>query len=160
MPEPASPRRFLVPVDHPHGSSDAIAVASYLARAVNGSLTLLAVVPLAVPPAGIADTGTIPVTLSAPERQETIDRLARERLDEVAGGIGDDLDVRTELSWGPAGPAIVDAVNEHGYDLVVVPSRREGTLGHLVHDHAVRQVLHHSPVPVLVVPTDDALHDG
>jgi hypothetical protein len=31
--------------------------------------------------------------------------------------------------------------------------RRESQVAHLFHDHADRYVLHHSDVPVLVVPT-------
>jgi hypothetical protein len=54
--------------------------------------------------------------------------------------------------WGHTGAAVVDALEEGGYDLVVVPSRRKSALGQLVHDDAVREILHHSPVPVLVVP--------
>jgi nucleotide-binding universal stress UspA family protein len=49
--------------------------------------------------------------------------------------------------------AAVAAAREQQADLVVVPMRQEGELRHLMHDHADRHVLHHSDVPVLVVPT-------
>lgn len=157
MSDRAALRRFLVPVDHANGSSGAVDVASQLARAAQGSLTLLALASLAVPPAGVAGMGAVPPTLGDRGEQEIIDRLARERLDDVAAGLGDGLDVRTELSWGSVASAVLDAVDEGGYDVVVVASRREGALGHLVHDHTVRQILHHCPVPVVVVPATEAL---
>jgi nucleotide-binding universal stress UspA family protein len=52
----------------------------------------------------------------------------------------------------------VEVAREQRADLVVIPMRRAKELAHLLHDHADRYVLHHSDVPVLVVPTDG--HDG
>jgi nucleotide-binding universal stress UspA family protein len=151
MAAPATPHRLLVAVDT-NGSSEALDFACRLARRLDGTVTLLAVAPMAVRPAAAPGLGTEPVTLGEPEEQQMIDRLAREHLDEVATRVGDGLDVRTALSWGPAGQAIVDELDGGEYDLAVVAARREGALGHLIHDHAVRHVLYHSPVPVLVVP--------
>jgi nucleotide-binding universal stress UspA family protein len=68
--------------------------------------------------------------------------------------VPDGLHCRTMLTWGPVGPTLVEAAREQNADLVVVPIRRESELAHLVHDHADRYVLHHSDVPVIVVPTN------
>ena len=149
MSEPC-PRRVLAPVDLESGPSEAVEVAAQLARALEGSLMLFAVVPVAAPAPGVPEV--ISPDLTEPGEQASIDRIARERLDQVAARVGDGLDVRTELGWGPTGPAVVDALEDGDYDMVVIPSRREGALAHLAHDHVLRQVLHHSPVPVLVVP--------
>lgn len=56
--------------------------------------------------------------------------------------------------WGSTGPAIVDAARREATDLVVVPMRRATPVGHVLHDGADRYVLHHSDVPVLVVPVE------
>jgi nucleotide-binding universal stress UspA family protein len=48
------------------------------------------------------------------------------------------------LRWGATGPAIVDAARQEQVDLVVVSTR--GSADHYV--------LHHSEVPVLVVPVE------
>ena len=152
-----SPQRFLVPVDHSEPSSEAVDVASQLAHGLNGTLTLLAVVPLAAPVTGADGLVAGPVPLAESGEQEALDRLARERLDEAAARIGEELDVRTAIAWGPAGPAIVEKADENGHDYVVVGTRREGALGHLIHDRTVRHVLRHSPVPVLVVPATGAI---
>ena len=148
-----APYRFLLPVDCSTSTSEPLDAATRLARGVNGSVTLLAVVPLAPPPSDLNDLARGTGVGADPEEQEVLDRLARERLDEVVAGIEDGLDVSTEVSWGPVGPAIVDEVQQGAHDLVVISIRQEGELGHLVHDHTLRHVLHHSPVPVLVVPT-------
>jgi nucleotide-binding universal stress UspA family protein len=61
------------------------------------------------------------------------------------------------------GSALVAAAREQDADLIVVPIHRESELAHIVHDHADRYVLHHSDVPVLVVPTgahDTAQRNG
>jgi nucleotide-binding universal stress UspA family protein len=82
-----------------------------------------------------------------------MDHLANENLDEVAARIGDDVTVSRALSWGSVGPAIVEQTETGEYDFVVIPWPERGALGHLLHDHAARQVLDHSRVPVLVVRT-------
>ena len=61
---------------------------------------------------------------------------------------------RTVLCWAPIGPAIVDAAAHEAADLVVVPMRRAGALGHLLHDGSDWYVLRHCAVPVLVVPVE------
>jgi nucleotide-binding universal stress UspA family protein len=62
----------------------------------------------------------------------------------AAGLLADALGAEVILAWGAAGPAIVDAARQEQVDLVVV-SMRGGA------DH---YVLHHSEVPVLVVPVE------
>jgi nucleotide-binding universal stress UspA family protein len=151
MPKRHAPRRFLVAVDDEDESLEAVHVAASLARAADGTLTLVATVPLSMPHTTPPGLGAEPA-LDEPAEQELIDRLAQERLDAAAAQIGDGLDVRTELCWGPEGPGIVDRTETGRHDMLVVPLRRESALGHLVHDHTLRHVLHHSLIPVLVVP--------
>jgi nucleotide-binding universal stress UspA family protein len=77
----------------------------------------------------------------------------RERLEEIAGGLPASVRVRTMVTWGPLGPALVAIAREQEADLAVIAMHREGEWRHLTHDHADRHVLHHIDVPVLVVPT-------
>jgi nucleotide-binding universal stress UspA family protein len=63
------------------------------------------------------------------------------------------VSVRTTATY-ISDPFDLEAAREHDADLVVVPMRaRAHELGHVLHDHADRYVLHHCDVPVLVVPT-------
>jgi nucleotide-binding universal stress UspA family protein len=131
---------------------ETIDLSTRLAHEVNGSVTLFAVVPLPLPPGDLGGLGPVPEAGAALEQQGQLERLARERLEEVVARVGDGLNMRARISWGPVGPAIIDEIEQGAHDLVVFPTRREGELGHLVHDHTLRHVLHHSAVPVLVVP--------
>jgi nucleotide-binding universal stress UspA family protein len=88
------------------------------------------------------------------EHQRLLDQIMSERLEDLAEAMPDGLGCRTMLTWGPVGPTLIEAAREQQVDLVVVPIRREGELAHLLHDRADRYILHHSDVPVIVVPTD------
>jgi nucleotide-binding universal stress UspA family protein len=147
----ASPRRILVPVDTLPGCGTALEHATGLAAALAAELVLLGIAPVAdaAPALPDLDGGPLP---AVSDEQRLLDGLAQERLDEAAGAVPPSVRPRTVLTWGPAGPAIADAAHDEGADLVVVPMRRESELAHLLHDHTDRHVLHHSPVPVLVVP--------
>ena len=86
------------------------------------------------------------------ERQQLLDRMIAERLDELTAALPA-VRLRTVQSYGPVGAALTAVAAREHADLVVVPIRREREFAHFVHDHADRYVLHHSDVPVLVVPT-------
>lgn len=144
-------RRLLVLIDRSDESAAALAVAARLARALEATLTLLAVAPVAVTPVPRGDAAPIGITALDAEEQAVIDRLAREYLAEVAARLGD-IAVETALSWGPGGPAVVAEAAQGEHDLVVLPWHSCGMIGHVLHDHAARHVLDHCAVPVLVVP--------
>jgi nucleotide-binding universal stress UspA family protein len=146
-------RRIIAPVTFAHDSLEGAAVAAELAVALCAELVLAGIAPVA-PPAPTRDTPTVIETLQRQaEEQRLLDRIVGERLDELAATLADDVRCRTLLLWGSVGPALVEAAHEEEADLIVIPIRREGELAHLVHDHADRYVLHHSDVPVVVVPT-------
>ena len=94
-----------------------------------------------------------PVAPDSPEQQQLRDRLAQERLDELAARVRDGLDVRTLLTWGTLGPTVVEATETGDHDIVVIAWPDRGALGHLVHDHAALHVLDHCRLPVLAVPS-------
>jgi nucleotide-binding universal stress UspA family protein len=56
------------------------------------------------------------------------------------------------VTWeGPSGPSIVAAATAERADLVVVGSRSRNVLGRVVAGSVSDYVVHHSPVPVMVV---------
>jgi nucleotide-binding universal stress UspA family protein len=153
----SAPSRILVAA---RGQDDDRAVVLYAARlasSLGAELILVAIAPLVAGPATTAyPLDAFDLTADV-ERQEVVDRLARENLDELASTLAPALPKASALTWGPPGPATAEAVREHDADLVVIPMRaREHELGHVLHDHADRYVLHHCDVPVLVVPTTSA----
>jgi nucleotide-binding universal stress UspA family protein len=148
----AAPRRILVPVDGSRAAEAALHVGVALARGLGATLTLLATAPLVeepIPTTALAAYGTL---VLPEEQQEALDQRAKGEVDEAAAELPADVDVRTCVSAGPAGPAIVDEVASGGHDLVVLCRHGRGTVGRLLHDHTAHHVLDHSGVPVLVLP--------
>jgi nucleotide-binding universal stress UspA family protein len=144
-------RHVIVPVDPSGDASAATARAAHLAEQLHAELILLGVSPWAIEPNSIA-----PVLAGSPRdpavAQERLDRLTQKHLDQASAGLPAGVTCRTVIGWGSLGPAIVDAAQANGADLIVLPMRTGGGLSHLLHDGADRHVLHNSPVPVLVVP--------
>ncbi|HEX2085981.1 MAG TPA: universal stress protein [Solirubrobacteraceae bacterium] len=157
MPNIETPRSVLVAVElHDRDRGETVTTAAAYAAALGAELILAGVAPIAEPVLTNAAVALGPPSAPPVAEQQVIDRLARERLAELAAHVPDGVPARTVLNWGPLGPAIVATAEMEDAGLVVVPMRREGALGHLLHDGADRYVLHQSRVPVLVVPVEDA----
>lgn len=124
-----------------------------LARGLRATLTLLGVGPLTEPPIPGTALAAYGALLLPEEEQEEVDRQALSRLDETVAQLPGDLDVRTALGAGSAGPAIVEEAATGVHDLIILPWHGNGTVGHLLHDHTAHHVLEHSRIPVMVVPT-------
>ena len=69
--------------------------------------------------------------------------------------VPDDVSVTTVLTEEPIRPAILERIDEGHHDLVVMGSRGRGTVRSAVLGSVSHHVLHHSPVPVLVVHADE-----
>lgn len=147
-----TPHRLITPVTLAEDSCEAVGVAAALAAALGAELVLAGIAPAAMPEP-LLDTPDLEGRAQQMQDQHLLDRLVTERLEELARALPRSVRTRTLLTSGPVGPALVDAAREQRADLIVVPIHRESELAHLVHDHADRYVLHHSDVPVLVVPT-------
>jgi nucleotide-binding universal stress UspA family protein len=150
----SAPSRILVVVPTQDHDPAVVRYAAQLSSALGAELILVAIAPI-VPTRPTATYVSDPFDLEAAhEQQEIVDRLAREQLDGLASTLAHTLARESVLTWGPPGPATVEAARDHDADLVVVPmGARDHKLGHVLHDHADRYVLHHCDVPVLVVPT-------
>ena len=79
---------------------------------------------------------------------ERVLRAAVERVPE-------DVSVTTVLTEEPIRPAILERIEAGRHDLVVMGSRGRGTVRSAVLGSVSHHVLHHSPVPVLVVHADE-----
>jgi nucleotide-binding universal stress UspA family protein len=147
-------RRVIAPVTFAHDSLEAAAVAAELAAALGAELVLAGIAPVAPLESSNGTITEVDAMQRQAEHQRLVDQILSERLEELAEAMPDGLRCRTMLTWGPVGPMLVEAAREQEADLVVVPIRRESELAHLLHDRADRYVLHHSDVPVIVVPTN------
>ena len=89
---------------------------------------------------------------------EDADRTARERTRELAEGewvqplreAG--VDFRVEIREGSPGRGLLEAAAERGADLIVVGRRGHGELTDLVLGSVGHHLIHHSRMPVVVVP--------
>jgi nucleotide-binding universal stress UspA family protein len=146
-----APRRIAVPVTLAANSDGVVATATALAAALDAELLLVGIAPPSPPrPASRVADGN---WLATDSEQHLLDLLVRERLDELGGDAPPAVRVRSILTWGPPGPALIEAARDERAELIVVGMRRrESSLGHALNDHADRHVLYHSDVPVLVVP--------
>ena len=77
-------------------------------------------------------------------RAEAILRRARDR---VPG----DVSVSTILSTDPIEPSLIRQIKDGRHDLVVMGSRGRGAMRSALLGSVSHYVLHHSPVPVLIV---------
>jgi nucleotide-binding universal stress UspA family protein len=146
-----TPRRIITPVTLAEASYEAVGVAATLAAALGAELVLAGIAPAAFPEPQL-DTPDVERLTRQMQEQELLDRVVAERLEDISGALPRTLHVRSVQTTGPIGDALVAAAREQKADLIVVPILRESELAHLLHDHVDRYVLHHSDVPVLVVP--------
>lgn len=141
-------RNILVAVDGSAHAQRAVAEAADLASATNAKITLITVV--SDPNAWVLGTsfGT-PVDLEALQEATTAEH--RRLLNDAVAGLPEELHAHEVLAHGPPAHAIVRQVEAAGHDLVVMGSRGRGGVRALMLGSVSHQVLHTSPVPVLVV---------
>lgn len=136
-------RNLLVAVDGSKESSFALADAIDLALASNARLTVLHVEP---PP-----PGTLSTTPAGAAAAAALPACHEKLLREAVASVPNELPVTTLLRHGPPAHEIVKAARELGSDLIVIGSRGRGRATAALLGSVSHQVLHESPVPVLVV---------
>jgi len=137
---------ILVAVDGSQHADHALADAIDLADREHARITLFtAVVP---PPAaaffGATGDAVADIYQQVEARAEAILRRARDR-------VPDHLSVSTILSTEPVEPALIRQIKNGHHDLVVMGSRGRGAVRSALLGSVSHYVLHHSPVPVLIV---------
>jgi nucleotide-binding universal stress UspA family protein len=137
---------ILVAVDSSAHADQALAHAIDLAESEHTRLTLITAVTNLPAAAYVGMTGAAAATLSEAARSdaEAILRRAREL-------VPDDLPVTTMLTDPPVRLALIRQIKEGHHDLVVLGSRGRGAVRSALLGSVSLYVLHHSPVPVLIV---------
>jgi nucleotide-binding universal stress UspA family protein len=143
---------ILVAVDGSPDAEQALTEAIDLAESERARLTLITAVAQ-VPPTAYLATGTGVATLvdDARAEAESILRRARKR-------IPDDIAERWVLSEQPIRAALKQQIAEGGHDLVVMGSRGRGAVRAALLGSVSNYMLHHSPIPVLVVHAGCSQH--
>ena len=143
--------RLLVAFDGSTHAQAALAAAIELAQTSHGRLTVMAVAPESTLWWGVASE--VPSDLGALDRSN--EREFQTMLDRAVEAIPPDVPVTKLLTGGTiAGAILAEAAN---HDLIVMGSRGRGELRSLLLGSVSHEVLHSSPVPVLVVHRDPSV---
>jgi len=140
---------ILVAVDGSAHADRALSEAIDIARSSNARLTIITAV--SEPRTGM--TMALAAGAAAglgPALMREADRILRAAADRVP----DDVSVTTILTEKPIRSAILERIREGNHDLVVMGSRGRGTVRSAVLGSVSHHILHHSPVPVLIVHAD------
>ena len=142
--------RILVAVDETPAASFALRHVVPYAVDQHSQLTLLTVVPH--PPRSVLAAG---VSLQQLEAQ--IESEAATHLREVAATLPQDLSVTTVLRHGDPAEEILALLREQPFDVLCMGARGRGRVTGALLGSVSTAVLHHSPVPVIVLhPPPDA----
>jgi len=144
--------RILVAIDETPASAFALRHVVPYAIDQGSRLTLLSVVPH--PPASVAVGGMSPRLL-----MEEMEKKADARLRRVTATLPQNLPVTTILRQGDPAEEILRVLREQPVDLVCMGARGRGRVTGALLGSVSSAVLHHSPVPVVVLhpppETDD-----
>jgi len=139
---------ILVTVDGSPDAEQALTEAIDLAECEQTPLTLItAVTQLPATAYMTAGEALRRLVEDAHADAEAILRRARER-------VPDDLPVTAVLTEQPIRAALIDQIAKGEHDLVVMGSRGRGAVRAALLGSVSHYVLHHSPVPVLIVHAD------
>jgi nucleotide-binding universal stress UspA family protein len=141
---------ILVAVDGSADADQALTQAIDLAEAEHARLTIFAAVVM--PPSevywGGGAAAAADLARNAETEAEAILRTAVER-------VPNDVSVSTVLSKEPVRPALLHQIKSGGHDLVVMGSRGRGAVRAVLLGSVSHYVLHHGPVPVMIVHAEE-----
>ena len=142
-------RNILVAIDGSPDSDQALTQAIDLAESEHSRLTLFSAVVMPSAGAYIGGGGEVAATIAreAEAETETILRTA-------ARQVPDQVSLSTVLSREPVRHALINQIKTGTHDLVVMGSRGRGAVRSVLLGSVSHYVLHHSPVPVLIVHAD------
>ena len=139
---------ILVAVDGSVDADEALAQAIDLAESEHTRLTLIT---------GVAELPPTVYLLAGEETGHLLENAyaqAEAILRQACDRVPDDLPVTTILSEQPIRTALICRIKKGHHDLVVMGSRGRGAVRAALLGSASHYVLHHSPVPVLIVHAD------
>jgi nucleotide-binding universal stress UspA family protein len=137
--------KILIATDGSDLSKEAENQGLELAEKYGGSVTVLYVEDINIPPAMVG-----PYALAVEENVEEIQNLGKEIVEEVKEkGKKMGVTVTTMLLKGHPAEEIINQADK--FDIVIVGSLGRSGLAHLLIGSVAEKVVRHSPVPVLVV---------
>ncbi len=134
-------RKVLVPWDFSRASEEALHAALSMVSQPGDITALHAVEPLG------------PMATLGERRNRDAREALAETLDKVRASLDEagQPEVVASVRYGVAPEAITEYVNEHGVELIVMPSHRRTGVKRLLLGSVAEQVLRNVPVPVLML---------
>jgi nucleotide-binding universal stress UspA family protein len=139
-------QNILVAVDGSPDAGQALTQAIDLAESEHARLTLFSAVVTPPAAAYIGAGGEVAMTVARDAEADT-ETILREAVQRVP----DRVSVSTVQSGEPVRPALIHQIKTGRHDLVVMGSRGRGALRSVLLGSVSHYLLHHSPVPVLIV---------
>jgi nucleotide-binding universal stress UspA family protein len=145
---------ILVAIDGSSDADQALMQAIDLAESEHARLTIFSAVaePAAVAYVGLSGDVAAALAHDAEAESKTILRAAVERVPEF-------VSVTSVRGRAPVRPTLLRQIKDGGHDLVVMGSRGRGALRSALLGSVSHFVLHHSPIPVLIVHADTAARE-
>jgi nucleotide-binding universal stress UspA family protein len=144
-------RKILVTTDFSETSQTAFGFAQEFAEKFGGTLTLLHVQELHLPPLVYESAGT---GVGQIEREHK--DLAQKRLDELARRLGG---AETAVVLGTPHVEIVRYAKDHRMDLIVMATHGRGFFSHAILGSTTERVVRRAPCPVLTVRDDGLIEE-
>jgi nucleotide-binding universal stress UspA family protein len=137
---------ILVAIDGSAHADRALSEAIDIARGSRARLTVMTAVPepRTAAMSGLASAAAAALAPALVVEAERLVRAAAERVPQ-------DVSVTTIVTEEPIRAALLKRIREGHHDLVVLGSRGRGTVRSAVLGSVSHHILHHSPVPVLIV---------
>jgi nucleotide-binding universal stress UspA family protein len=142
-------QNILIAIDGSPDAEQALTQAIDLAQSEHARLTLFSAVVTPPAAAYFGAGGGVAATLARDARIET-EAILREAVQRVPDGVS----VTTVQTSEPVRPALIHRITTGHHDLVVMGSRGRGALRSVLLGSVSHYVLHHSPIPVLIVRAD------
>ena len=143
-------RNILVAVDGSSHAAQALAEAVDIATLSRGRLTVISAIPQ--PPGWVGTPGASAAYI--PLAQE-LEQESTEILDHAIDQVPESVPVTKILSKEPIRNALGEQLMSGRYDLLVMGSRGRGALSASLLGSVSHYALNHSPIPVLIVHTEE-----
>ncbi|WP_183565354.1 universal stress protein [Mucilaginibacter sp. SP1R1] len=150
--------KILIGIDDSNYARNAAVYGFDIARSYQASVALVHIIePVIIPPSPGDNLTGIPIDttfgiqeLELSEIQTSQSKILIER---TIKELGDGLEVTTYTQYGPTADSIINCGKEFKADLIIIGTHKRSGFDRLISGSIAEEIVRHSVVPVMVVPT-------